>query len=144
MTGLIHQLEDLYALTLDRVALLRQACACAAPNPTQLSGARLSLMAVSAKRSKFLHEEVYPILVAASAVAFGAKVQELEVDLSRKRLITSQHISHWSLPTIKADWPGYQGAVARITKGVEDRVAMEKAFVLPALEAVIASQALKS
>ena len=33
--------------------------------------------------------------------------------------------------------------MARITKGVEDRVAEEKAFILPALEAVTAMQALR-
>lgn len=143
MPRLIDHLDGLYVSTLERVELLRCACAASAPDPAQLSSARLGLMAVSAKRSRFLHDEVYPLLIAASVAAFGARVQELEADLSRKRAITSQHISHWSLPAIRADWPGYRRAVARITKGVEDRVAEEKAFILPALEAVTAMQALR-
>ena len=73
MPRLIDHLDGLYVSTLERVELLRCACAASAPDPAQLSSARLGLMAVSAKRSRFLHDEVYPLLIAASVAAFGAR-----------------------------------------------------------------------
>lgn len=137
MLRLIGQLEDLYALTFERAEDLQRVCWSASPSSAELSSARLGLMAASTKRSKFLRERVYPLLMASSA----AKIRELDKDLSDKRVKTSEHITRWSLVAIQADWPGYRTAVDRILKGVESRIAMEKAIILPALYAIDKAQA---
>ncbi len=133
---MIEQLDQHYAALRQKLSAMRALCRSSVPDVGQLSHARHELMAVSMKRSKYLQQEVYPLLLQANVPGIAAVIAELDRDLADRRGRVSRYLATWTLDRIVEDWPGYRDAAARVAKGIEDRVRLEQVALRPALTSV--------
>ncbi|MBW6528521.1 hypothetical protein KZ813_16890 [Sphingomonas sp. RHCKR7] len=137
MTEHIDMLDDLdrhYGATRQWLALLRRACASPTPDAAVLCRARHGLIATSIRRSKYIQDTVFPAVARNPAIL--SQLSALDGDLSRKRALSSRHVSKWSLDAVLGDWSGYRTASARVARGIEDRIRLEQSILLPALRAL--------
>lgn len=130
---MIEQLEQHYAVLRQKVSAMRALCRSSVPDIGQISHARHELMAVSMKRSRYLQQEVYPLLRQANVPGIAGVIAELDRDLADRRSWVSRHVATWTLAKIECDWDEYCDASARIARGIEDRIRLEQVALRPAL-----------
>lgn len=130
---MIEQLDQHYAVLRQRVSTMRALCRSSVPDIGQISHARHELMAVSMKRSRYLQQEVYPLLRQANVPGIPGVIADLDRDLAERRAWVNRHVATWTLDRIREDWAGYREASAHVARGIEDRIRLEQVALRPAL-----------
>lgn len=100
--------------------------------PHEIANARLKLTRASRRRNKFLDTIIYPALME-SSTASDARVQRLRDADKERLLISTNHISKWTLGEIVEHWSDYRAASFQLRAAMRDRIREEQAVLYPLL-----------
>ncbi|MBB3349955.1 hypothetical protein [Sphingomonas sp. BK069] len=115
---------------------IRRLCRDDAPDPVILPRARAALGQVSIERSRFINQVVVPRLLVSANYASARDMLALQRSFAAYRLVSDQHVSHWTDETIAADWQGYRVAAAAIWRMMEEQMDDEQDLISRHLEHV--------
>jgi hypothetical protein len=113
--------------------LHRALCAQAAPDSGRLALSRLRLSAVNADRSRFLANDVLPLLQSRGDPGTARVIHHLATDLATRQVAAKEYISRWDVMSIERDWDGYKQASARALMSIEQRIRLEVDVLIPIL-----------
>ena len=115
---------------------IRRFCHDVAADPIVLQRARAALGRVSIERSRFINQVVIPRLLVGASYASARDMLALQNQFAANRLVSDQHVAHWTDETIAADWQGYRTAAAAIWRMMEQQMDAERGLVSRHLEHV--------
>ena len=129
---LLAELQAAHHELLACVALMQRVTASPAPDPVQLTSARLKISQASLAR-RIVWRRIQDFLLCKVRDGDGATLRNLtERDLEQFRRST-EHVGKWTSAAAIADWPGYQAASTQIRGRIVECVRAEQTFLYPLL-----------
>lgn len=107
-----------------------------APDRGLLTEVRWNLTRASIERTRFLEDQVYPLLLGILPPANAESVCRLKEDGVRLRGVSSTHICNWPIEKISADWQHYCSASDIMRAAMRRRIGEEKSILYPLLASV--------
>lgn len=131
---MLTELKAIHTELRETIADLAAALAPELPDEGTVSALRLKLTRLSSRRREMIECSIFPLLHDAAA-GDTAKIADLRLETSKLFVASSEHIGHWTMRAIRADWAAYKRASAAMRASMLKRIDREAAILYPLLEA---------
>lgn len=131
---MLNELKAIHAELREAIATLESVVSRPAPDDAALSAARLRLTRLSSRRRALIENCLCPLLTDIGPED-ARRIADLRLETATLLVQSSQHIGHWTIRAIHADWAGYQRASAEMRRAMLRRIQREAALLYPLLEA---------
>lgn len=122
----IEQLHAYQLALLDRLEGITDRPLC---DQSELANLRLKLIRASRERHDLLETRIIPDLERTSVARAVAMISRLRTKEQAVRRASAQHIGHWSMEAILADWKGYCASSASMRALIRAQIAAEEEVI---------------